>query len=306
MPLILHFLNVGKGNCTVIDFPSGRLSVVDIDDSRSIPKSRRQQLKKEGKAELTNPIDYIVSGFKDRGEIFRFILTHPDMDHMSGIKTIFDKIYVRNFWYVPENKPDPGKWEHSLYDKEDWDFYHSLKNNSIENVTVISPLRNGTAECCWVQDGISILSPNSTLINKAEETGDYDHLSYVIKIHFNGINVLLPGDATKYALNDIVANYDEDDLTSSILLAPGHGSKNHVSTEFLEAVKPRLTIVSVAEGVDYDYNSYKNYGRVLSTKEYGNVSVRIDDNKEIVFNTQFGKYHDNWYILKSRSEYYGK
>jgi len=35
-------------------------------------------------------------------------ITHPDMDHMSGIKTLFKKKYVRNFWHVPEDKPDPA------------------------------------------------------------------------------------------------------------------------------------------------------------------------------------------------------
>lgn len=115
---------------------------------------------------------------------------------------------------------------------------------------------------------------------------------------------MLTGDASKAALDDIVANYKTGELQSSVLLAPGHGSKNHVSKDFLEAVKPRLTVVSVAEGVDYDSNAYKIYGRVLSTKHYGNVKVRIKDNKEIVFRTQFQNYSDAWYVLKQRKDYY--
>lgn len=302
--LDFHFINVGKGNCTVIDFPSGHLSVVDIDDSRTISEAQRNQMSLEKKASLTNPIDYIISNFENREEIFRFILTHPDMDHMSGIKTLFKKKRIRNFWHVPENKPDPGNWENSPYDKADWEFYQSLKNEKINNVTVINPLRNGTANCCWVQDGVSILLPSKTLMEKAEESGEYDHLSYVLQINYNGIRAMLTGDASKAALDDIVANYSTDCLQSSILLAPGHGSENHVSKDFLNAVEPRLTIVSVAEGVDYDSDAYKNYGRVLSTKHYGNVKVRIEDNKEVAFHTEFQNYSDDWYILKQRSDYY--
>jgi len=306
MALDLHFINVGKGNCTIIDFPSGRLSVVDIDDSRTISETERRQMLLEKKATLTNPIDYIVSNFRDREEIFRFILTHPDMDHMSGIKTLFHKKYVRNFWDVPNNKSDPGNWDQLPYDKNDWDFYQSLKNKKINNLTVVNPLRNGVVDCCWIQDGIKILSPNKELIKKAEETEDYDNLSYVFRIHYNGINIIITGDATKIALDDIVANYNADVLKASILLAPGHGSKNHVSKDFLDVVKPRLTIVSVAEGVDYDYDTYKNYGRVLSTKYYGNIRVQIKDNKEVIFRTEFQNYSDGWYILKQREEYYGE
>ena len=37
-----------------------------------------------------NPIQYL----KDFGvsTIFRFILTHPDMDHMDGMKSLFDSL----------------------------------------------------------------------------------------------------------------------------------------------------------------------------------------------------------------------
>ena len=166
MSLDFHFINVGKGNCTIIDLPSERLSVIDIDDSRTISERQRRQMLLEKKATLTNPVDYIFSSFGDREEIFRFIMTHPDMDHMSGIQQLFSKKYVRNFWDVPNNKPDPGNWDQSPYDKNDWDFYQNLKAGKISNKTIVRPLRDQTAECCWVQDGIKILSPSKGSIPK--------------------------------------------------------------------------------------------------------------------------------------------
>lgn len=306
MAVNFHFINVGKGNCTIIDFPSGRLSVIDIDDSKTISEAQRRQMLLEKKATLTNPIDYIISNFNSKDEIFRFILSHPDMDHMSGIKQLFSKKYVRNFWDVPNNKPDPGNWDQSPYDKNDWDFYQSLRNKKANNVNVINPLRNSTADCCWVQDGIKILSPSVELIKNAEDKKDYDQLSYVLQITYQNKRAMLTGDASKYALEDILANYETTELQSDILLAPGHGSKNHVSKDFLEAVKPRLTIVSAAEGVEYDYETYKNYGRVLPTEHYGNIWVRIEDDGKVLFRTQFHNYSNDWYILKQRKEYYGE
>lgn len=305
MVLDFHFVNVGKGSCTIVDFPSGHLSVIDVDDSRAVSEDEKNMMEILEKAKPNNPIDYILDNFSD-DEIFRFILTHPDMDHMSGIKTLFNNKYVRNFWHVPENRPDPGSWENSLYDKADWDFYQSLKNKIVNGVTVITPIRNATADCCWVQDGIKIFSPSRTLIEEAGGSEEYDHLSYVLQITHKGMRAMLTGDASKAALDDIVASYEANELQSSILLAPGHGSKNHISKAFLEAVQPRLIVVSVAEGVDYDSDAYKNYGRVLSTKYYGNVRARIKDNKEIVFRTQFHNYSDDWYVLRQRTDYYGK
>ena len=301
--LKIHFLNVGKGNCTVLDFPSAHLSVVDLDDSRSISKAERMNLGLLKKAIPINPIDYILENFPDR-EVFRFILSHPDMDHMSGIETLFKNRYVRNLWDIPNKKPDPGNWDNSPYDKNDWDYYQSIRNRKKEDLTVVNPLRNAVSDCCWVQDGVKILLPNQELINKAEESGEYDHLSYVLRMDYAGVRAIIAGDATKPALNDIVESYNNDDLESDILLAPGHGSKNHVSKEFLDTVKPRLTVVSVAIGVDYDRDTYSQYGRVLSTKHYGNIQVKIQKDGKIVFTTQFQNYNDNWYILKEKSSYY--
>jgi len=296
--ITFHFLNVGKGNCTIIDFPSERLSVIDIDDSRAISAYERTLMEKAGKAKLTNPIDYIAFEFANR-EIFRFILTHPDMDHMSGIKRLFGKKYVRNFWDTKNDKYiDPDTWENSPYDQEDWDFYQDVRQND-ENPRVLKLYRDAEADCCWVEDGIRILAPTDGLVKKANENEDWDLLSYVLMIEHAKRKVLLGGDATKKSLEDIIECYDEDYLKSDVLFAPNHGSPNHISKEILEVISPDLIVVSVAEGVDYARDLYSKYGRVLSTKYYGNILVKIKDTGKIIFSTQFQNYSDGWYRLKN-------
>jgi competence protein ComEC len=37
MPLVVHFLNVGHGDCTFIEFPSGRLAMIDVNNSKRLP-----------------------------------------------------------------------------------------------------------------------------------------------------------------------------------------------------------------------------------------------------------------------------
>ena len=299
--LIFHFLNVGKGNCTIIDFPSNRLTVVDIDDSRSIPSSEKAFMEiVEKKAKLTNPIDYIVTCFEDR-DIFRFILTHPDMDHMSGIKDLFEKKSVLNFWDTDNEKYiDPDSWDNSPYDKEDWEFYQNIRN-STENPNSLKIYRDAVSECCWTQDGIEILAPTKELVEIANAKEEYDHLSYVLRVNYAGKKVLLGGDATKAVWEDIIECYGESYIKSDVFLAPNHGSLNHITNEILEAINPDLTVVSVAEGIDYGYNLYRNYGIVLSTKHFGNILVAISENGDIYFLTQVGIYSDRWYKLPSRT-----
>ncbi|MBI4378708.1 MAG: hypothetical protein HY578_06405 [Nitrospinae bacterium] len=295
--LNFHFLNVGKGNCSVIDFTSGRLTVIDIDDSRAISYLQRSLMKEASRVELTNPIDYIISNFPNR-EIFRFILTHPDMDHMSGIKRLFEKKVVSNFWDTDNQKYiNPDNWEDSQYDKEDWNFYQKIRK--INGNPKALKLYRGQSGNYWTDDGIKILSPTPELVKEVNESNDedYDHLSYVLRIHHAGKKVLLGGDATKEAWDDIIAHYVKGHLKSDVLLAPNHGSSNHISKEILDEINPDLTVVSVAEGVDYAYELYKNCGTVLSTKHYGNIGVTILDTGEIYFQTQLQEYNGQWHRL---------
>jgi len=97
---VIHFLNVKQGDCSIIQHDSGHVSVVDVcNTSKENIESETlialiKSLKEAGsgnlnqKAHPVNPIEYM----KKHGitSIFRFILTHPDMDHMDGIKDLFE------------------------------------------------------------------------------------------------------------------------------------------------------------------------------------------------------------------------
>lgn len=295
-----HFINVGKGNSTIIDFPSERLSVIDVDDSRAISASERFLMEIQKKAKLTNPIDYIISQFPNR-EIFRFILTHPDMDHMSGIQELFRKKDVRNFWDTNNNKHiDPSTWSNSPYNEEDWNFYQQMRQSK-DSPRVLPLYRGADSECCWIQDAVEILAPTPQLVTQANESQDHDHLSYVLMVKYAQRKILLGGDATKKVWEDILndENYGESYIKSDVFLAPNHGSPDHISKDILDVINPDLTIVSVAEGVEYARELYSKYGIVLSTKHYGDIWIKIRDTGKILFTTRSQNYSDNWYRLKN-------
>ena len=42
--LVAHFLNVGHGDCTFIELPSGRLMMIDINNSKSLPETDKEAL----------------------------------------------------------------------------------------------------------------------------------------------------------------------------------------------------------------------------------------------------------------------
>jgi competence protein ComEC len=43
-PLKIHFLNVGHGDCTIIQFPSGRIAMIDINDSCVLDEDTEEEL----------------------------------------------------------------------------------------------------------------------------------------------------------------------------------------------------------------------------------------------------------------------
>jgi len=262
----IHFLNVGKGNCTIIEFPSGHLTMIDIDNSRI----------DDDDDVLTEPVDYFVSKFPNQS-LFRFILTHPDMDHLSGLDQLSRKVSIANFWDTDHNKSFSDKdWEGSPYDKKDWEKYLTLRK-STSDPKALQLCRDATSECCWTQDGIAILSPSDSLVILANDEGEYNHLSYVLKIEYAGVKVILGGDASKEAWDEIYKHYKGEFLKADVFLAPHHGSANNIHEDAFKAIAPDYVIVSVAEGVDYDYDYYSRLAKkkVLSTKYYGTMCLEI-------------------------------
>src|SRR5690242_19675308 len=50
MPLKVHLLNVGHGDCTVIEHPSGRLTMIDVNNSQDYDSDSLSELLAEQRA----------------------------------------------------------------------------------------------------------------------------------------------------------------------------------------------------------------------------------------------------------------
>jgi len=195
MMLRIHFLNVGHGDCTIIEHPSGRITMVDVNNGKDLgdnsqgeilkrqsttllaellaessltPQARDSLLnrggffqtagpgflsglmpnqsdsafgmkglletdKKQGLREagckigLTNPVDYFQREFPGH-PVFRYIQTHPDLDHMRGLVAMREHgIEIVNFWDTEHSKPPEFK---SRGDEAEWFAYQNLRNSS--------------------------------------------------------------------------------------------------------------------------------------------------------------------------------
>lgn len=303
----IHFLNVKKGDCILFERPSNRLTVIDIccgnltkeeQEIAEIIESR--MAKPKGNYRMcktpTNPISYLTQ--KGLSEIWRFILTHPDMDHMDGIKKLFSELSVANFWDCGIRREKPDFEENKEYKEEDWDFYEDLINDRVEETKVISP-RAEDINQYWNADNedksgdgdyLSIVAPSQKLVDDANENGNINDASYVIVYRSSAGRVIFAGDSNSTTWEYILENHKNLVSDAAVLFAPHHGRKADQDFSYLKVVNPRITFFGCASSEHLAYNAWQSRGLLYFTNnQCGNVHIYPDgeDVKVYIENQQY-------------------
>jgi competence protein ComEC len=222
----------------------------------------------------TNPISYLNDiGVED---IHRFVLTHPDMDHLDGFDELAEEFQIINFWDsgVRRDKPD---FSVGHYTEADWDRYVKFRDGKEPGVRVITPLAEGRFKYANQSDdgtsggdGLYILAPDKDLVAGANDTEICNDASYVLLYRSQGGRILIPGDAHDETWEYVIEHFAADVADCSVLLAPHHGRRSGASFEFLDTVSPKLTLFGCASSGHLAYNGvefpqtprhYKQRGR---------------------------------------------
>ena len=319
----VHFVNVAPGDCTIIRHWSDRVSMIDICDGNIEPPSLLLKALREAAEtqrprgnfrmceEPTNPIDYARSlGITN---IWRFILTHPDMDHMDGFKRVGDRLGIANFWDSGARKSAKPDFEGSPYREEDWDTYVAVRDGK---TSTLSGLRAEGDKFQFANmdekggsgDGLSILAPSRELLVDIDEDDDLNDASYILLYRSSGGKVLLPGDAHDAAWEHVLASHRSDVSNCSVLMAPHHGRDSDRSYDFLDVVRPKLTIIGCApsEQIDYDQWHRRDLDFVTSNQA-GNVVLEIDSGHIDVYveNEAFAIKRGDNHKVKNKQGYSG-
>lgn len=287
----IHFLNVKQGDCFLLERASNRLTMIDIcggnisdEDIYEAQVRKFAEEKPKGNFNMcskpTNPINYLKE--KGHTDIWRFILTHPDMDHMDGIKKLFNENTISNFWDCGIRKEKPDFEEGGPYLEEDWDFYEDLINNRIQGAKVIKP-RAGDKGKYWNADDdqgngngdyISIVSPSDDLVEQANNNGDINDASYVIVYRHKSGNIIFPGDSNNKTWEYIIENHKDLVKDAGVLFAPHHGRNSDMDFSFLDIVKPRVSFFGCAPSEHLAYSAWRNRNLLYFTNnQCGNVHI---------------------------------
>ncbi|MFA6962931.1 MAG: hypothetical protein WC205_19415 [Opitutaceae bacterium] len=319
--LRIHILNVGHGSCAIIEHPSGRVTMLDINNGTEINEdaavaiaeslgmtgfemtvakimsgSLTEALASKGyNIGLTNPIEYLNTHISDK-QLWRYIQSHPDMDHMRGLAALKEAGYgITNFWDTEHSK-DPEHF-HKDGDKADWEEYERLRGGS--NTTVLkiyqeakAPFYNQDAAGNPPGDGIYLLAPIQSITTEenAKEAPNYNNLSYVLALQYGGRMVIFGGDAEDAVWTSIHQKYGTG-LKCDVLIAPHHGRDSAYHEDSVAAMAPEYAIVSVGKKPSTDAsNKYRKHCKnVWSTRWRGNITIEITQTGAMTVTSQYNR-----------------
>ena len=284
MPRI-HFLNVNQGDCIVLEHNSGRMTVFDIcaGNIERQPRMTSSVLARGGITPApgnyrmcqhpTNPLDYLTR--LQKNEIWRFILSHPDMDHLDGFDALLTEFSVLHFWDSGARKQKPDFRSFGGYKEEDWDRYAKVIAREEAGTRTIQ-VRSGAQfkyanqddTTNGLGDSLYILAPDENLIQKGNSTQDFNDASYVVLYRSAIGRVLLAGDAHDATWDYVKTHYEDDVSNVDLLIAPHHGRKSGRSYEFLDYVNPKLTLFGCAssEHLAYDAWNYRDLPHITNNQ----------------------------------------
>lgn len=188
------------------------------------------------------------------------IITHGDKDHLGEASTIIENIPVRK---IILNNNRINYYEKSL----------------IRNETII-----GKQDLTFRIDDMVFTQLNENL-------QDENDSSQIYLLNYQKLKILLTGDASVKSEKRLLENYNLGDV--DILKVGHHGSRTSTSEELLEAIKPKVALIS--SGVDNKFNHphkeiitrLKKYNiKIYNTQDRGTIT--IDLNKKIITSTKNG------------------
>lgn len=289
----VHFLNVGQGDCSIIEFLGNeRTMMVDINSAGTMDGITFEENHKATLFEaagynipLTDPLKYMEShGIK---QIFRFVVTHPHMDHISGISKIKDMCV--NAWIYQNEFSEPEGLSGDA--KDDWELYEKWRDSKASSNPKILSLSAGASNSYYKEDGISILSPTDELVEIAHKKNNRNIMSTVLLIKHGKTKIVLAGDAEKETWKYIMENHADKIENISILKAAHHGRDSGYYQEAVELMSPEYVVVSVGKKPEQDAsNKYRNYSDyVLSTRWCGNMIFKCFKDGSINLDKEYNR-----------------
>ena len=214
--LVITFLDVGQGDAAVVEAPGGAAMLIDGGGSR------------DGAFDTGARIVEPFLRARGIGRLDVVALSHPHPDHLNGLFRILQRFQVAALWSSGDDGHNP-------------EYRRLLALAAARAIPAPRPGGRPLGEA-WLEPLAPFLDnaigpPPGLSVNDA---------SLVLRISWGRLAALFPGDveadgegelAGRPALGQTVA--------ADLLKVPHHGSRTSSSDELLDAVRPRLAVMSL-------------------------------------------------------------
>src|SRR5499433_98833 len=239
-------LNVGQGDAAVVELPRSKVLVIDAGGT---------------------PLGDFDTGESIAGPFLRsrkilkvdyLFVSHPRIDHYGGMRSIAMEFAPAEFW------SGPTKGRTTRFD----DLDEALEEARIKRIVL------SDQEPCRTIDGVNlcVLYPPPDGV---------DDSSVVLRMQFGKVQFLFAGDLDKRDEQRLQPKAEQ--LRSTVLKVPRHGSAGSSTQEFVTAVGPSLAIFSVGARNPFGFPReevvarYREVGaEILRTDEDGAIIVETD------------------------------
>lgn len=253
--LRIHFLDVGQGDCTLVEFPDGKVALIDGGNGSERTETTVMRYLNALKIDV---IDYLI-------------VTHADSDHCGSLDKVVAHKTILNA-YLPTAKPEKAGAEYA-------EFYEKILEEDCAQQHVFRYLSLGTEAYTF-----TFLYPYSLESNGGKEDLDADDNanSAVLWLDYLGVSALFTGDAPfeteeLLMLDDRAGLFDHYgiELTSTeILKVAHHGSMYSTSFEFLRYLDVETAVISCGKNNVYGHPSEEVLENLTDAKA---VAYRTDE-----------------------------
>jgi competence protein ComEC len=191
------------------------------------------------------------------------VMTHPDNDHCGGLVDISAYLPVREVWMAPG-------WDRA-----------GCAGRLLDLPGVRARFLSRGQRLTLGRWRLTVLHPTP------DDHKPVNERSLVLLAEANGRRALLTGDVEKGGERDLV-DCCAQDLRADLLKVAHHGSRTSSTADFLDAVKPRLALISVGVGNVYHHPSPEiverlrdHHARVLRTDRAGEIVVRFGADRRL-------------------------
>jgi competence protein ComEC len=216
--LTITFLDVGQGDCSLIQTPEGKNILIDCG-----PVSRN-----------FNSGERIIAPYLLRNGINKIdllILSHLHLDHTGGFEKLLDKIKIDRIFEAGQKTINKeSRIVDSLVTAR------KIIRDFIETGDLIELSGNLKIYCLFPYKQY-LINQNSLV-----EDNNLNFSSLVFKLKYGNTDVLFTGDIEKGQEEMLVNNYG-DFLKSNLLKVPHHGSKTSSTYPFILAVNPDYSVI---------------------------------------------------------------